>query len=67
MYIYEGHLGNLYVSNNKLNFNDLYCETCGDWDRLIGKAQTKEEAFNLFQKDEWNMEYIKDFINKYFK
>ena len=69
MYIYEGHLGGLYASNAYLNYEDLYCEACGDSDWLIGWATTREEAWELIKDDTdlngsggWNYEYVKEFI-----
>lgn len=44
MYIYQGHMGSLYTSYYELDYDDLYCEQCGDSDWLIGYAETKEEA-----------------------
>ena len=29
MYIYEGHLGGLYTSDDVLDYEDLYCEEIG--------------------------------------
>jgi hypothetical protein len=51
MYIYEGHMGSLYTSYEPLDYEDLYCEQCGDCDWLIGYAANREEAWNLL-KDE---------------
>lgn len=34
-YIYDSHLGGLYISDKEIPFDDLYCETCGDYDELI--------------------------------
>ena len=70
MYIYESHMGGLYTSDKSLDYEDLYCEECGDSDWLIGYAETREEAWNLF-KDEtdidgyggWNYNYVQKFIN----
>ena len=47
MYIYEGHMGCLYTSDSVLDYQDTYCETCGDSDWLIGYANTRQEAWNL--------------------
>lgn len=47
MYIYESHLGGLYTSDEYLDYDDLYCEQCGDSDWLIGYADTKREAWDL--------------------
>lgn len=49
MYIYEGHLGGLYTSDYVLDYDDLYCETCGDSDTYIGYADTREEAWELLK------------------
>lgn len=47
LYIYESHLGCLYVSEDILDINHIYCEQCGDSDWLIGRASTKNEAWDL--------------------
>ena len=69
MYIYEGHMGSLYTSDELLDYNDLYCEQCGDSDNLIGYADTKEEAWALLKDDTdingsggWNYDYVRNFI-----
>lgn len=69
MYIYEGHMGSLYVSEEMLDDEDLYCETCGDSDWLIGEADTKEEAWELLKdvtdmngSGGWDYDYVKAFI-----
>ena len=70
MYIYENHMGGLYVSEEPLENEDLYCEQCGDSDFLIGYADTKEEAWNLLREDTniddsggWDYSYVQEFIN----
>ena len=42
MYIYQGHMGSLYTSDDALDYEDVYCEECGDSDWLIGYAETRE-------------------------
>ena len=71
MYIYESHMGGLYTSEEPLDYEDLYCEECGDSDQLIGYAETKEDAWNLFKDDThidgsggWDYDYIQEFINE---
>lgn len=71
MYIYQGHLGVLYTSDDILDYEDLYCEECGDSDRLIGYAETREDAWNLLKDDtdingsgSWNYDYVQEFINE---
>ena len=70
MYIYESHLGNLYTSTYELDYDELYCEQCGDSDQLIGYATTKEGAWDLLKSDVdingyggWDYDYVKKFIN----
>ena len=72
MYIYESHMGGLYTSDDILDYEDLYCEECGDSDGLIGYAETREEAWNLFKDDTdidgscgWNYSYVQEFINNH--
>ena len=38
MYIYECHMGGLYTSDEPLDYEDLYCEECGDSDWLKDKG-----------------------------
>ena len=30
MYIYQSHMGGLYTSDDELDYEQTYCETCGD-------------------------------------
>lgn len=43
MYIYESHMGSLFVSDDILDYEQTYCETCGYSDFLLGYAETREE------------------------
>ena len=70
MFIYESHMGGLYTSSEELDWDRLYCETCGDYDWLIGEADTKEEAWELLKDDTdingsggWDYDYVWNFIN----
>ena len=47
LYIYENHLGGLFCSDRELDFDEIYCEDCGDSDNLIGCADTAETAWQL--------------------
>lgn len=73
MFIYEGHMGGLFVTEEPLSYEECYCETCGDSDWLIGEADTREEAWNLLKDDTdingsggWNYEYVQNFLDEYF-
>ena len=72
MYIYESHMGGLYVYDDELDFEDLYCEECGDFDFLLGYAETREDAWNLLKDDTdingsggWNYDYVQEFLKKW--
>ena len=72
MYIYQSHMGGLYTSDDELDYEQTYCETCGDSDWLIGYAETREEAWELLKDDTnidgsggWDYEYIQDFLRNW--
>ncbi|MBC5688099.1 hypothetical protein H8S37_04015 [Mediterraneibacter sp. NSJ-55] len=74
MYIYESHMGGLFTSDQELDVEECHCETCGDYDWLIGEADTKEEAWELLKDDTnindsggWDYEYIQNFLNDNFE
>lgn len=69
MYIYQSHMGGLFVSDDILDYEQTYCETCGDSDFLLGYAETREEAWNLLGDDTdingfggWDYEYVQEFL-----
>lgn len=49
LYIYENHLGYLYISDVKLDYKRLHCDQCGDTDTLLGYASTKSEAWGVLK------------------
>lgn len=51
MYIYEHHMGGLYTSDSVLDYDETYCEQCGDSDWLVGYATTRAEAWELLKDD----------------
>lgn len=72
MYIYESHIGSLLVSDEILDYEQTYCETCGDSDFLLGYAETREEAWNLLKNDTdingsggWDYEYVQEFLKNW--
>lgn len=50
-YIYEGHMGGLYCTDESQDYDDLYCEQCGDSDWELGYAETLEDAWNLLKNE----------------
>lgn len=72
MYIYESHMGSLFVSDDILDYEQTYCETCGDSDFLLGYAETKEEAWELLKDNTningsggWNYDYVQEFLKNW--
>jgi len=68
-YIYESHMGGYYTSDEPIDLEWLYCEQCGDSDRLIGQASNRAGAKELLWTDEYDNEdyedsYIKEFIEE---
>ena len=49
MYIYEGHMGTLLASKEKLNYEQLYCEQCNDSDTFLGIANNRNELWELLK------------------
>lgn len=50
-YIYESHMGGLYCTEYSQDFEDLYCEQCGDSDWELGYANNLEEAWKLLESN----------------
>lgn len=44
VYIYESHLGGYFISSEDLDYEDLYCDECGDSDTLVYYG-TPDEIF----------------------
>lgn len=72
MYIYQSHMGGLFVSDDILDYEQTYCEECGDSDFLLGYAETRGEAWNLLKDDTdingsggWNYEYVQEFLKNW--
>lgn len=64
-YLYEGHLGSLYTDDDLCDFDDLYCEQCGDSDSLIGEFETVADFWNLIKDNcdingsgGWSLQYV---------
>ena len=70
MYIYENHMGGLFTSDRELSYEECYCETCGDYDWLIGEADTGKEVMELLRDEDgfilYTDEYMQEFLNENF-
>lgn len=49
LYVYESHMGGLYTLDYYADYDDLYCDTCGDADELLGEASNRTEAWTLLE------------------
>lgn len=65
MWIYESHLGGLYTMKEQQDFENLYCEECGDSDREIGQAKTRAEAKKLLKDTEYYEIYMKEYCEEF--
>ena len=69
MYIYEGHMGGFYQSDESIPYEYLYCDSCGDSDYLLGEANTREELNNLFtdtMREVYLSEYLESVVDELF-
>ena len=64
MYLYEGHLGTLYLSDRRIPFDDLYCDQCGDFDFCLGEVKTYDDVLELVEEQEWDAEMLEEFKKK---
>lgn len=65
MYVYESHLGGLYVEDGRWDYEDLYCEECGDSDRCLGRFNDIREVIaclaediNIYGSGGYDLEYV---------
>lgn len=47
MILYESHMGGFFTSEESLDWEDTYCETCGDYDQELGRFENKYELYQL--------------------
>lgn len=69
MEIYESHMGGIYFENEILDYDDLYCEQCGDSDTHLGHADTWEELEAMLvwedeDEDEVYYKYDEDYMKE---
>lgn len=46
-YLYRSHMGGFYTTDEKQPNEELFCETCGDWDEYYGEAATKADLWAM--------------------
>ena len=64
-YLYQGHMGGLYTSDYYIDPDELYCESCGDSDWLLGTYETINDFWNLIEDEcdidgngGWSLQYV---------
>ena len=62
MEVYENHMGGIYFSDEVLDFDDLYCEQCGDSDWHLGHADTWEEVLSLITDEDGFCRYAEEYL-----
>lgn len=48
-YLYDSHMGGIYTSDELYDYNSLYCETCGDYDEVLGGFTTIQDFWDLIK------------------
>lgn len=51
MYFYDSHLGGFYSSDYFKDYDELYCETCGDSDTYLGSYENAINFLSSFRDD----------------
>ena len=51
MYIYESHMSGFFASEHELDYDERYCEQCGDSDTYLCEAETREELIKILKKE----------------
>lgn len=51
MYVYESHLGGLYIGFEEYDYDDLYCEQCGDSDNFVGRFDSVVDYLKAYADD----------------
>jgi hypothetical protein len=64
-YLYEWHLGDYYIENHELPYDELYCSSCSDSDELIGSFKNEHELKQLLEKEGVFDEYIETIVRKW--
>ena len=52
MILYESHLGGLFLSDERIDYEYLYCEQCGDSDFELGEVETFDDVLKLVTEDD---------------
>ena len=62
MYLYESHLGGLYLSDEPIPYEELYCDQCGDSDIELGRVDTFEDVLACITDEDGFVPYFADYL-----
>lgn len=48
-YLYDSHMGGIYTSDELYDYDSIYCETCGDYDEVLGGFTTIQDFWDLIK------------------
>lgn len=48
-YVYDNHVGGIFLSDRLLSHDELYCNICLDCDRLLGEFETLSQFWDLIK------------------
>lgn len=63
MEVYESHLGGIFFADGLLDWDELYCDECGDSDKHLGHADTWEEVKDMITDLEGWCPYEDEYMN----
>lgn len=74
MWLYEGHMGSLFLADEPLSFDECYCDVCGDSDMELGPVEIAEDVLRLLadniailpEDGGWDFSYIMEFLRENF-
>ena len=74
MWLYNGHMGGLFLVDEPLSNDECYCDVCGDSDWEIGHVEIAEDVLRLLANDiavspeegGWAIDYIMEFLRENF-
>lgn len=61
-YLYESHLGYVYITKRKASCDELYCDTCNDSDELLGEFKSEAQLRKLLEREDFYSEVIDDIV-----
>lgn len=64
MILYESHLGGLFLSDERIDDEYLFCEQCGDWDRELGEVETFDDVMKLVTEDDGFVPWSDDMLEQ---